>query len=140
MKLIPIFILFFLSNSAYASLFGPSNYEECMNDGKVGRNLSEIQLKNKECRKKFPKLPSVAKGLDKLFTCVWWNGDVSTHRLYKSKNIVMLDNVSFPLKYINDESIVFGDNEVLIEINYLSGNGKIKDKKYSDSTLKCFEK
>lgn len=140
MKLISIFILFFLSNSAYASLFGPSNYEECMNDGKVGRNLSEIQLKNKECRKKFPKLPSVAKGSDRLFSCIWSNGDVTSHRLYKSKNIVMFETISLPLKYINDESLVFGDVDDLFEINFLSGNGKIRHKGYADTQLKCFEK
>ena len=73
MKLIPIFILFFLTNNAYANLFGPSNYEECVADGKTGRTNSELGFHMDKCLIKFPKVPSIFKGTDKYVLCRFSN-------------------------------------------------------------------
>jgi hypothetical protein len=42
-----------IANTAQAALFGPSNYEECMVDGKVGRTNAELYELRKYCRSKF---------------------------------------------------------------------------------------
>ena len=52
----PVAILFLSLTSAYAGLFGPTNYEECVLDGlKNATNSSSTQLLHKVCKEKFQK-------------------------------------------------------------------------------------
>jgi hypothetical protein len=63
--------LILFTNSSFAGILGPSSFEECMNDGKVGRNRSELQIHENSCRKKFPKLSNLKKGKSTKITCVF---------------------------------------------------------------------
>jgi hypothetical protein len=46
--------LIYTPNSSQAWIFGPSNFEECVSDGKVGRSNMEMRALHDLCRKKFP--------------------------------------------------------------------------------------
>lgn len=54
-RLLGIFI-FFLPTLSNAALFGSENYEECINDGKVGRTAAEMKVLSTKCYNEFPKL------------------------------------------------------------------------------------
>lgn len=49
-------VLTFISSNANAGFFGASNYEECINDGKVGRSVAEMSALSAKCYSQFPKL------------------------------------------------------------------------------------
>lgn len=51
--------IFFLACSANAGIFGPANYDECVNDGKVGRTPAELRNLYEFCASRFPKLPKI---------------------------------------------------------------------------------
>ncbi len=51
---------FIFSVSANAALFGASSYEECINDGKVGRSVSEMTALQIKCHSQFPKLHNLS--------------------------------------------------------------------------------
>lgn len=145
MKLIPILVLFFLTNNVYANLFGPSNYEECMNDGKVGRNLSEIQLKNKECRKKFPVLPSIKGKKTNAIDCHLSN-DVNFVFMVKlesgAKKAIAGEQNADVISF-TDEVVLLrwysNNKEVNMRINYIMGNFSLQGGGGSDTYGKCSE-
>jgi hypothetical protein len=69
LRLITI-LLFLICGASEAALFGASNYEECMSDGKVGRTNAELRLLTDKCRKEFPALPKLYALKDSRFSCV----------------------------------------------------------------------
>ena len=59
----------FIGNS-YAWPLDPSNFDECMVDGKVGRTNEEISIQFNYCIKKFPAIPSIPKNKDIKLACL----------------------------------------------------------------------
>ena len=68
--IINVLFLTFISFNANAGFFGASNYEECMNDGKVGRTEQEMQVLDLKCQKQFPKLVKLYNGKNSKLHCV----------------------------------------------------------------------
>lgn len=123
--------------SASAGLFGPSNFEECMSDGKIGRSTAEIYQLRKSCQKKFPKLPSIKNGINAPVKCVFSGStDVFTVQYNKKNNSVTINDAPKAVILYTDEKLVIGigPKEPPIEINYLSG-----DLSFLNSYGKCSE-
>ena len=129
-------MIFGLSLPAVAGLFGPSNFEECMSDGKIGRSTAEIYQLRKNCQKKFPKLLSIKNGTDIPVKCVFSGStDVFSIQYSKKNNQAAMNGKPINLVIFTDEKIVLGGvKEPPIEINYLSG-----ELSFSNSYGKCTE-
>ena len=128
-----ILFIFLLSPSfVYAGLFGSSTYEECINDGKVGRNSAELFFKIQECEKKFPKLPSIKNKSNKQVDCTF-NGipdavlPVKINSDRKTATIGKKDDVKIT-SFTDSEILLQSDNKDLtktfLRINY--NNGKFE--------------
>lgn len=103
----------------FAAIFGASNYEECVNDGTVGRSDTEISALVIKCRSQFPKLYKLSLKKDVNLVC----RDLDEKFIYRFKvkgSKVKLDitpNITF-IKTSQDKSLIT-----------FSGNGHDKDTK-----------
>jgi hypothetical protein len=124
--LIGLSLLLFGIN-ARAGLFGPSNFEDCVSDGKVGRSNGELFQHMKSCQKKFPKLPSIKDGNNKSISCIFsGSNDVYTAQYNKRNNTASFNGKPENVIIFTDEKLVLGagGNKPTIEINYLNGELK----------------
>ena len=117
MKVFSILFFLLISSKSQAAWFGPSTYEECMNDGKVGRTTSELNLLKNYCQKKFPKLPKLHKLKDANIKCV---GDKSEVVNFKIKNNL----VYFNNNHTNFFKYRTADNIVLEPTHSIESNNK----------------
>jgi hypothetical protein len=111
----------------YAGFFGPSNFEECMSDGKIGRSTAEIFQLKKSCQKKFPKLPSIANGNNRPVQCIFQGSpDVYSIQFNKKDNTSSFNGKPNNVILFTDEILVIsgGGKEPPTEINYLNGELK----------------
>lgn len=89
MKILFIFLtLLLVSTSSQANLFGASTYEECVEDGKVGRTNMEVRNLRDKCRQKFPLLSNLYKNNKANITCLFENGD-ELQIAINDKNVVI---------------------------------------------------
>ena len=94
------------SLNASAGLFGASNFEECMSDGKVGRTNAELYLLKKNCQRKFPKLPKQYAMKDATILCVSSDkSEQDTYQIYKN-NLISETGKKYQLNLRTEESIV----------------------------------
>ena len=142
---------------SFAGLLGPSNYEECMSDGIIGRSPQELGLLKNACQNKFPDLKKTYKGQNANLTCRD-DQDASIHIVSIKSNKVFIDtlNKDFLITLRNKDKLIFQDNihdkstndsaTLYGEINPQDGFGVIKivykdSKKESLSYLwNCYEK
>ena len=115
-KGITVLFLLFTASFAQAAWFGPSTYEECMNDGKVGRTSGELGLLNKHCQKKFPKLLKLHKLKDAYLTCIGEKSEV-VHLKIKKNFVYVDDNKKNFFKYRNSERIVLEPTHTIENFN-----------------------
>lgn len=142
---------------SFAGFLGPSNYEECMSDGKTGRTPQELGLLKNACLTKFPHLKKTYKGQNVNLTCRD-DQDTSIHIVSIKSNKVFIDTLhkDFLITLRNKDKLIFQDNvqdkitndsaTLYGEINPKDGFGVLKivykdSKKESLSYLwKCYEK
>ena len=142
---------------SFAGLLGPSNYEECMSDGKIGRSPQELGLLKNACLNKFPDLKKTYKGQNANLTCRD-DQDASIHNVSIKSNKVFIDTLDkdFLITLRSNDKLIFQDNiydkttndsaTLYGEINPKDGFGVLKivykdSKKESLSYLwKCYEK
>ncbi len=125
-----ILVLLALPKISFAvSLFGPSNYEECMVDGKVGRTNAEISLQMRMCRKNFPLLSNISKKGIGIIRCADYSDKSSSVFSIKQNTIVQQGTkLEFKINARNSELIRFeGDGAE-------NGNGK-KVKMYGELNI-----
>jgi hypothetical protein len=92
------------------SIFGPSNYEECLADGKIGRTNSEIAVQMKMCRKKFPVLANLSKNGAGLMKCTDTNDKTFVQFSIRGKQIIQdTGKGSFSITIKNSQFIRFED-------------------------------
>lgn len=103
-RLLTLIIAVFPSISS-AALFGPDSYEDCMNDGKVGRAIAEMQMLKLKCQKEFPKLKKLSKAKNVNLSCF----STDNHPLYLSIKGKKVTN-----KVLNFEVYGRDDNNVYI--------------------------
>ena len=120
-------ILMGIHHFATAGFFGPSNFEECMSDGKVGRSTAEIFQLRKNCQKKFPKLPSIANGNNRPVQCFYQGSpDIYSVQFNKKDNTATFNGRPSNVILFSDEILMIsgGGKEPPMEINYLTGEFK----------------
>jgi hypothetical protein len=95
-------------NSFAVSVFGPSNYEECMVDGKVGRTNAEISLQMRMCRKNFPLLPNISRKGVGIIRCADYS-DKSSSVFSIKQNVITQQGtkLEFKINARNSEVIRF---------------------------------
>jgi len=133
--------LFLFPLTAFAQIFGPKNFDQCMNDGKVGRTNAELALKHKECRNKFPALPSIKNKSNKDVDCQIFNSNfVFTAKVKNDGSVTISDFTTDKISVIsftNEKLLVkwkkkeVGD--VYFELDYINGIFKISSDSKSDS-------
>jgi hypothetical protein len=96
--------------NANAGLFGASNYEECMNDGKVGRTDIEMQMLHLKCQKQFPKLPKLFKMKDSTILCV--SSDNNKKQTFKiNKDGIRIETGKlYPISVRTNETLIVKAN------------------------------
>jgi hypothetical protein len=96
-----------ISLNASAGLFGASNYEECMSDGKVGRTNAELQVLKSKCERQFPKLPKLYALKDASISCEGKDTDGTVdYTISKNKLIISTEKPSFPILVRTKEKIL----------------------------------
>jgi hypothetical protein len=92
------------------SIFGPSSYEECLADGKIGRTDSEIAVQMKMCRKKFPILPNLSKNEVGQIKCTDTDDKTFIQFSIRGKKIIQdTGKGSFSITIKNSQFIRFED-------------------------------
>lgn len=92
------------------SIFGPSSYEECLADGKIGRTNSEIAIQMKMCRKKFPVLLNLSRNGVGLIKCTDTNDKTFIQFSLRGKQIIQeTGKGSFSITIKNSQFIRFED-------------------------------
>jgi hypothetical protein len=136
-----LFLLLLVPNLVSASLFGPSNYEECMTQGKTGRTDAELALKHKECRKKFPKLPSIKFKKDKFVSCTYSQQRTTHFNIsVDSKAISGKFNDSLiAVSVFTDQYVLFNWSSNMLKIDYISGGFELTDTKGNSFFGNCVE-
>ena len=121
----------FLQNDVYTKLFTPSTYEECMNDGKVGRTNVEIKNHKNFCQKKFPALPSIKNGNKKEVLCKLENYDVNwvfKISVDKKNNSAFFENRKVELSSFTDSTVYMtwkagkDKKKIYMSVNYIDGS------------------
>lgn len=94
-------------NTANAALFGASTFEECMNDGRVGRTNAELRILKNKCEKQFPKLQKLYSLKDANISCEGkdTNGIVN-YRISKNKLSLSHLNSTFPILVRTKEKLL----------------------------------
>lgn len=129
-KFIVLIFTFLFSLSANAWLFGPKSYEECMNDGKVGRTNAELYELRKYCRSKFPQKIKELKFEEKLsktfrnsngnLRCIIW---AETLEFNINKNTVLYRGRTANLILNDNDKITFKLNKIVKLKNNMFADG-----------------
>lgn len=125
-------VLTLISLNASAGLFGASNFEECMSDGKVGRTNAELVMQSNKCRKSFPKLPSLKTKNAKELYCTLSTSKFSIYANMNNKTAKFQSNGQGAIDKITSDKVIFKfdkrdnislqKNEVIyVDVNYLIG-------------------
>jgi hypothetical protein len=92
MKKILLLLTMLFPIISHAALFWASNYEECINDGKVGRTSEEMSALSKKCYNQFPKLRKLSLKKDVNLVCRDIN-EKSVYGLEVKGNKIKLDKL-----------------------------------------------
>ncbi|MEI8363623.1 MAG: hypothetical protein WCG35_10455 [Betaproteobacteria bacterium] len=103
-----------------AGLFGASNYEECMSDGKVGRTEQEMQVLNLKCQKQFPKLPKLFGMKNSTVFCVSSDGNAKDTYRFTRNELIVESGKHYPLTVRTSEIVV-------VKANWVQRNDTKKD-------------
>jgi len=115
MKFLLIIFFIFGFNHSYAfSIFGEKSYEECLaKDNRNINNSMQYSIAQKNCRLKFPKLPSVTNDSGKYVICKTTSlGPFKIKISKKNKNATFFgeEKLTYPLLY-------FTESEVMIDMS-----------------------
>lgn len=152
MRKLLLISLFSLPTISHAALFGASSYEECVNDGKVGRTNFEMRALINKCRKDFPMLPKLAKKKEANLVCRDTDGKTVNYVEVKSNTVKMseLKNILLNKTSHNKDELTFKGNATdkdtsedvtMYGIIYLtsgSGNIKVEYKNKSKADVEYF--
>lgn len=139
-----------IASSAYAWLLGANSYEECINDGKVGRTTAEMSALSTKCYNQFPKLQKLSINKDVSLVC----RDINEKSIYKIEvkgdkiKFDQLPNRKFTKTSYDKTSMTFvGDGKdketnqlvkIYGNISILYGSGNIKVE-YIDATKNDYD-
>ena len=135
MKNIYVVAFMLASFTANAAWFATS-FEDCINDGKVGRTNAELEILKQTCRVKFPKLPSIQKGAGKAVSCAVKQDDFVSSMsvsVNKSKMKAKFGSTEVYVESFTDESVQLSvrtskndKEDFKFIINYLYGTAEMR--------------